>query len=103
MRRLTSARLIAMVLASAFIVGCAPGQQLAVVGGMQAAQRAKDAEAQVLKASVCAMSIGAYYRINSELERRALDALCGGLDGALASVDDLTTAREREGAPAAGN
>ena len=81
MRRFTSARLAGAVLGSVLLLGCAPGQRLAVEDGLQAAQWAKDAEAQVLKASICAMSIGAYYRINRELERRALDVLCGRLDG----------------------
>ena len=76
-----SARLAGALLGGFLMFGCAPGQRLVMEDGLQAAQRAKDAEAQVLKASICAMSIGAYYRINRGLERRALDVLCGRLDG----------------------
>ncbi len=92
MRRFTSTRLAAAVLGGIFLLGCAPSQRLAMEGGLQAAQRVKDTEARILKTSICAMSIGAYYRINSNLERRALDALCGDLDGALASMEDLNAA-----------
>jgi len=92
MRRITSRRFAAAILGSLLMFGCAPGQGIALESGLHAAQRAKDAEAQILKTSICAMSIGAYYRINSDLERRALDALCGDLDGALASAEDLNAA-----------
>jgi hypothetical protein len=92
MRRSTSARLAGAFLGGFLMFGCTPGQRFAVDGGLEAAKRVKDAEAQVLKVSICAMSIGAYYRINSDLERRALDALCGDLDAALASAPDLNTA-----------
>lgn len=81
MRFFSSARLAGVLLGSFLMFGCTPGQRLSVDGGLLSAQRAKDTEARVLKASVCAMSIGAYYRINREIERRALFILCGGLDG----------------------
>jgi len=68
---------------------CTPAQQLALSSGVERGQNAKDTEAQLLKASVCAMSIGAYYRVNTMIERRALDVLCGGAEGALASAEAL--------------
>jgi hypothetical protein len=61
-----------------FLFACDPAQRIAVEDGIERAQQAKDAEARVLKASLCAMSIGAYHRINGAAERRALDVLCAG-------------------------
>ncbi len=61
-----------------FLFACDPSQSIAVEGGIERAQQAKDAEARVLKASLCAMSIGAYHRVNDEAEQRALDVLCSG-------------------------
>ena len=68
---------------------CTPAHQLALNSGIERGQDAKDTEARLLKASVCAMSIGAYYRVNTIVERRALDVLCGGAEGALASAEAL--------------
>ena len=78
---------------AALLAACTPAQQVALEGGREAARRAKDAEGRVLKNAVCAMSIGAYHRLNSDLERRALDVLCGGIEGALSSAADLEMAR----------
>ena len=75
------------------LAACTPAQQVALEGGVEAAQRAKDAEGRVLKSAVCAMSIGAYHRLKSDLERRALDVLCGGIEGALSSAEDLEVVR----------
>ena len=75
------------------LAACTPAQQVALEGGIEAAQRAKDAEGRVLKSALCAMSIGAYHRLNSDLERRALDVLCGGIEGALSSAADLEAVR----------
>ncbi len=72
-----------------FLGACTPAQQLALNSGVEHGQDAKDTEARLLKASVCAMSIGAYYRVNTMIERRALDVLCGGAEGALASAKTL--------------
>ncbi len=68
--------------------------QRAVVGqGVEKIRQAKDAEAEVLKASVCAMSIGAYHRVNNATERRALDVLCGGEWERPVIADDLRALR----------
>ncbi|MEE9210508.1 MAG: hypothetical protein V3U23_08640 [Kiloniellales bacterium] len=48
----------------------------------------------MLKAGVCAMSIGAYHRVNNAPERRALDVLCGGEWARPVTADDLRTLRE---------
>ena len=93
MQGLTSARLAGAIFGAALVFGCTPGQRLALDGGLARAQGAKDAEAKVLRTSICAMSIGAYHRLDSDLERRALDVLCGGIDGALASADELNARR----------
>lgn len=71
-------RLTSTFIAAALLAGCTPSQGLFVERGVLSAQSAKDAEGRVLKATVCAMSIGAYHRINTDRERAALDVLCGG-------------------------
>ncbi len=69
--------------------------QRAVVGqGVEKIRQAKDTEAEVLKAGVCAMSIGAYHRVNNATERRALDVLCGGEWARPVTADDLRALRE---------
>ena len=75
--------------AAALLAACTPAQQFALEGGLEGARQAKDAEARLLKSALCAMSIGAYHRLNSDLERRALDVLCGGIEGALSSAEAL--------------
>ena len=77
-----------------FVAACTPMQQRAVDRGVESARAAKDAEPEVLKASICAMSIGAYHRVNNATERRALDVLCGGEWARAVTADDLRTLRE---------
>lgn len=81
---------------------CTPGQTAALGQGLEAARRAKDAEAAALKAALCAMSVGAYHRVNNDLEQRAIDALCGGAWERPLTMDDvrlLRDLRELEGRP----
>ncbi len=73
---------------------CTPVQQAVFNQGVENIRTAKDAEAEVLKASVCAMSIGAYHRVNNASERRALDVLCGGEWTRPVTADDLRALRE---------
>ncbi len=80
-----------------FLAGCTPAQQAVVGQGIQHVRQAKDAEAEVLKASVCAMSLGAYHRVNSDAERRALDVLCGGAWQRPVTADDLRALRDLGG------
>jgi hypothetical protein len=85
------------LLAALLLAGCT-GVQRAVVGqGVEHARQAKDTEAEVLKASLCAMSIGAYHRVNNPAERRALDVLCGGEWERPVTADDLRTLRDLGG------
>ncbi len=62
--------------------------------GITHARQAKDTEATVLKAAVCAMSIGAYHRANTVAEQRALDVLCGGEAGPTINLRDLLFLRD---------
>ncbi len=87
-------RFLAGLLLGAFLLAaCTPVQQAIVDQGVENARAAKDAEAAILKAGVCAMSIGAYHRVNDATERRALDVLCGGDWARPVTVDDLRTLR----------
>jgi hypothetical protein len=83
------------LLGAVFLVAaCTPVQQAVVGQGVEKIRQAKDAEAEVLKASVCAMSLGAYHRVNDATERRALDVLRGGEWARPVTVDDLRSLRE---------
>ena len=85
-------------LLAALLLAGGTGVQRAVVGqGVAHARQAKDTEAEVLKASVCAMSIGAYHRVNNDAERRALDVLCGGEWARPVTADDVRTLRDLGG------
>ncbi len=79
-----------------FLSACTPVQQAIVGQGVENIRAAKDTEAEVLKASVCAMSIGAYHRVNNATERRALDVLCGGEWTQPITADDLRAFRKIE-------
>jgi ABC-type uncharacterized transport system auxiliary subunit len=82
-----------LLLGAIFLAGCTSTQQAVLGQGIEAARQAKDAEAEVLKATVCAMSIGAYHRVNTDMERRALDVLCGGQWERPITADDLRALR----------
>ena len=83
-----------LLLGAFFLAGCTAAQRAVVGVGVEHARQAKDAEAEVLKAGVCAMSIGAYHRVNTDTERRALDVLCGGQWQRPVTADDLRALRE---------
>ena len=94
------AKTFAGLLLGAFFLTACTGTQKAVVGqGLETARQAKDAEAATLKAAVCAMSIGAYHRANTDIERRALDVLCGGQWERPVTADDLRVLRSLGGVP----
>ena len=94
MRKRHASLFAGLLLGAFFLAGCT-GAQRAVLGqGVTAARQAKDAEAETLKAAVCAMSIGAYHRTNNDDERRALDVLCGGTWQRPLTADDVGTIRD---------
>jgi len=96
--RIRPAQILAGPLLGAFFLAACTGAQQAIVGqGIEAARQAKDAEAESLKATVCAMSIGAYHRVNTDIERRALDVLCGGQWERPITADDLRVLRSLGG------
>ena len=78
---------------------CTPVQQALVGQGVENHRAAKDTEAEALKASVCAISIGAYHRVNNPAERRALDVLCGGEWERPVTADDIRILRGLGGLP----
>ena len=84
-------------LAAFLLAGCTAAQRAVVGQGVEHLRQAKDTEAEVLKASVCAMSIGAYHRVNNPAERRALDVLCGGEWERPVTADDVRTLRDLGG------
>ena len=56
--------LLGGLLAAFSLAGCTAAQRAAVGQGVEHVRQAKDTEAEALKASVCAISIGAYHRVN---------------------------------------
>ena len=60
------------------LAGCTGAQRAAIDYAIDSGKQGKDAEADLLKAAVCAMSIGAYHRQLSDGEKQAMDMLCGG-------------------------
>ena len=89
--------LLGGLLAAFSLAGCTAAQRAAVGQGVEHVRQAKDTEAEALKASVCAISIGAYHRVNNPAERRALDVLCGGQWERPVTADDLRTLRDLGG------
>ena len=89
--------LLGGLLAAFLLAGCTTAQRAAVGQGVEHLRQAKDTEAEALKASVCAISIGAYHRVNSPAERRALDVLCGGEWERPVTADDIRTLRDLGG------
>ena len=82
------------LLGAFLLAACTTAQNVVLGQGVEKIRQAKDSEAGVLKASVCAMSIGAYHRVNSAAERRALDVLCGGADEPSLTAGDLRVMRQ---------
>ena len=72
-----------------FLGGCTAAQQAVLSTGVAHARQAKDTEATLLKAGLCAMSIGAYHRANTDIEQRAIDVLCGGQWQRPVTADDI--------------
>ena len=85
--------LLGGLLAALLSAGCT-AQRAAVGQGVEHVRQAKDTEAEALKASVCAISIGAYHRVNNPAERRALDVLCGGQWERPVTADDIRALRD---------
>ena len=87
-------RAIAGALLGAFLLaGCTAAQKAVLDQGVEHIRQAKDTEAEVLKASLCAMGVGAYHRVNNPAERRAVDVLCGGEWERPVTADDLRALR----------
>lgn len=74
--------------------GCTPVQNAILERGTEAVRQAKDSEAETLKVAVCAMSIGAFYRVNNDTEQRALAILCGGEGERPITADDIRRIQE---------
>ena len=72
-------RNIAVAIALALLLGACSAQQAALVDlNVAKVQAAHDLTARTLIASVCAMTKGAYNRLDSPAHQRGVDLLCGG-------------------------
>ena len=68
-----------IAIALALLLGACSAQQAALVDlNVAKVQAAHDLTARTLIASVCAMTKGAYNRLDSPAHRRGVDLLCGG-------------------------
>lgn len=94
MRKLLIPAIVALGL---LVSACTQGQIAATEAAIAAAQTVKDTEANTLKASVCAISIGANNRVNSPQERAALDVLCFGSKSETVTTDDVLMLRKLMG------
>ena len=59
------------------LLGCTAEHRAALAYADEQAKQLSETEAQVLMRAPCAMRIGAYWRVLSEQQRAAVDALCG--------------------------
>ena len=75
--------------ALALLLGACTSQQSAVIDlGVAKIRAGNDSAATTLIATICGMTVGAYYRLESPAARRGVDLLCGG------SGDDPITLRD---------
>ena len=67
-------------LAVLFLVlgACTAAQQGVLNTGMEKIKTVNDTAAQVLIQSTCGMTVGAFSRLESPMDRRGVDLLCGG-------------------------
>lgn len=69
--------LIGGILAAALLASACTLEQQALVDAATAQKKAySDTEAMALKAALCAQTVGAYFRINTQAERNAIAVLC---------------------------
>lgn len=92
--------LSALLVAIPLLGGCTAGGQAiideALARGEQGAKAAKDREALILKAAICAMGVGAKNRVLNQTEKDAVETLCGGAPGlTLQDLDSLSRAMNR--------
>lgn len=94
----------AAVLAAALLLSaCAAKIEQAATAVAQERMKTNDTKVRGLVIALCDMSVGAKNRILSEVERRHVEALCGGtaeVPLGFSNVADLATLLERlKGAP----
>ena len=68
---------------------CTAGQTAAVNLGIEKVKAGNDTAAQVLIQSTCAMTVGAYNRLEKPTDRRGVDLLCGGDGEDAVTQEDL--------------
>ena len=69
---------IPIIILVLFLGACTTGQQALLSYGVEKAKSAKDAEALLLKQSICAIGVGAKNRVLTPAERDHVEGLCGG-------------------------
>ncbi len=72
----------ACALALLFLGGCTAQQAGYLESKTKQIQATHDTTAKGLILANCAMSLGAYFRLNNDVQQQALAALCGGTDEA---------------------
>ncbi len=88
---------VAGAIALALLLGaCTSGQAALVDLNVAKIKAAHDLTARTLISSVCAMSVGAYYRLESPLARRGIDSLCGGDGSAPVTIEGLAAFLEAQ-------
>ena len=85
---------IPFVFAALLLASCTTAQRAAVNQGVKQIQDFNDGKARLIKAETCGVSLGAYFRVFTEVEQRAFDVLCGGQWERPVTADDLRTLRD---------
>ena len=84
---------LSIIGAGVLISGCTPQSKAAVGAAIVGAQDAADSSAAVSLKLPCAMTVGAYHRTLNDIQKAAVDVLCGGDTQAHVTAGDVKTLR----------
>ncbi len=87
-------RILAILLAFLFLSSCTAAQRAIITEQVKSIQQFNDDEARLLKTQLCAIRLGAYFRVLTDAERRAFDVLCGGQWERPLTAGDVRTLRD---------
>lgn len=68
---------------------CTTSQKAIAEAGLDNVRSGNDTIASALIAATCGMTVGAYYRLEDELDRRGVALLCGGPSAPPLTADDF--------------
>lgn len=80
---------IVIALTGLILASCSQAAQTAIGEGVERIRDAEDNKARLALQAPCAITIGAKNRVLSDVERRAVESLCGGQTERPVTVEDL--------------